>query len=422
MKPKILFISPVLQYPPHGGPALRIANTIKVLAERSDLTIACRQPMSDLGSSTFKFLQAHSREVVVPECKESPKSGLHQIVGKIVRRVTGGSMPQPIDYGQYADHIYQQLEVGGFDAVWLGYGNISYPLLKQIKDSFDIPVIADTDSVWSRFVLRGLPFAKDEEDRARILKEGSAKEAEEAWGTKLSDVTTAVSEVDAVYYRGLVDDPVKVFIFSNVVDVATYAPSPPPPNGFQSESVFLAGTFWPASPMEQAARWYINEVLPLVRQTHPNVHLYIVGKNSDAVLADINDEHITITGRVESVLPYLCNAKAAIVPLWFESGTRFKILEAGACGIPVVSTTLGAEGIPVCDGQNILLGDTPETFAHGIVRLLEQPDLAKSIASSLRNLVANAYALPKLREEAGNILRYLTSRRAVTTSAHRDQA
>src|SRR4029077_17781489 len=136
--------------------------------------------------------------------------------------------------------------------------------------------------------------------------------------------------------------------------------------------VYLAGTFWPGSPMEDAARWVIENILPIVRQQIPNLHLYIVGADSDKTVPDISDPKITITGKLPSVLPYLSHADVSLVPLRFESGTRFKILEAGACGIPVVSTTLGAEGIAVEHGRDILLADEPEAFASSIIRLIKE--------------------------------------------------
>jgi glycosyltransferase involved in cell wall biosynthesis len=110
---------------------------------------------------------------------------------------------------------------------------------------------------------------------------------------------------------------------------------------------------------------------------------------------------------VDSVLPYLCHADVALVPLHFESGTRFKILEAGACGVPQVSTTLGAEGIPVVDGRDILIADRPEAFAGAILRLLEDKPLAARLAESCERLVREQFSVPRLGRDAKSILAYL---------------
>jgi len=296
------------------------------------------------------------------------------------------------------------------DVIWLGYGNISYPLLRYLKEHSDYKVVLDTDSVWSRFVLRELPFAKDEKERQRIEKEGREKEEEEKWGTQLADVTTAVSEIDADYYRSLSKYPQQVHIFSNVIDPEDYQKVPPPAGGIKRPCIYLAGTFFGThSPMEDGARWVMREVLPLVHQQLPRVHFYIIGNGSDQALSDIDDPRITITGQLTSVLSYLCYADVAIVPLRYESGTRFKILEAGVCGIPVVSTSLGAEGIPVTHGKAILIADEPELFAHSIVRLIGNRDFAAGMAEYLRKLVLEKYSVKALVQEGQLILEYLLS-------------
>lgn len=114
---------------------------------------------------------------------------------------------------------------------------------------------------------------------------------------------------------------------------------------------------------------------------------------------------MVVKGRVDSVMPYLGNADVALVPLKFESGTRFKILEAGACGVPIVSTTLGAEGIPVVDGVHLLLADDAESFADAVVRVISDQRLAASLAANCSELVRENYGLDALRREAVLILR-----------------
>jgi glycosyltransferase involved in cell wall biosynthesis len=293
------------------------------------------------------------------------------------------------------------------DLIWLGFGNISYPILKFIKESSNYKVVLDTDSIWSQFILRELPLVTNKKERQKIEDRGRKKEEEERWGTQLADVTTAVSKIDADYYIGLAKDKEKVHIFSNVIDVESYQNIPSPATNFKNPCIYLAGTFWSRSPMEDAARWVIKEVLPLVRSKIPDIHFYIVGSNSDRILSDIDDPGITITGKVPSVLPYLCYANVALVPLRFESGTRFKILEAGACGIPVVSTTLGAEGIPVTHEKDILIANEPSGFSNSIIKLVREPDLAKEMAEKLKTLVQEKYSVASLTQEGDSILKSL---------------
>lgn len=163
--------------------------------------------------------------------------------------------------------------------------------------------------------------------------------------------------------------------------------------------------------MEDAARWTINQIMPVVWARLPELHLYIIGAGSDTVLQDISHPKITITGQIVSVLPYLCYANVALVPLRFESGTRFKILEAGACGIPVVSTTLGAEGLNVTHGQDILIADDEQSFADMICRLIASPDQAAAMAQALKKLILSKYSVEALAQQAQGILDHLENRR-----------
>jgi glycosyltransferase involved in cell wall biosynthesis len=97
----------------------------------------------------------------------------------------------------------------------------------------------------------------------------------------------------------------------------------------------------------------------------------------------------------------------ALVPLKYESGTRFKILEAGACSVPLVSTTLGAEGIPVIDGEHILIADDASGFASAILRLLEDKELANMLAANCNRLVCKQFSVDALAKDASRILEYL---------------
>ncbi len=406
-KPKILFTTPVLRHPAVGGPYLRIENTIKALSRLSDLTIYCR---TSITQSEIDYYRSFCRNFY---CASSPgrteqmmnrlKKLFNFLAIKVIKQEFFYDKPDYKDFLRLADTLRP-------DIIWMGYGNISYPLLKYIKQNSNYKVVCDTDSVWSRFILRGLPFAQNETDKKRIEKEGIEKENEEHWGTQQADITTAVSEVDAEYYRRYAKNPEQIQIFSNVIDLNTYTIIPPPPTEYHKPCIYLAGTFWPSSPMELAARWIISDVLPLIKSKKEDVHFYIIGKGSDSVLSDIGDPNITITGQLESVLPYLCHADVAIVPLKFESGTRFKILEAGACNIPVVSTTLGAEGIPVTHGLNILIADDPEKFAREIITLISDPEFSRMIGIRLHSLIEEKYDISTLVLEGKTIINHILER------------
>jgi glycosyltransferase involved in cell wall biosynthesis len=305
-----------------------------------------------------------------------------------------------------AEAIVRSARAMDADVIWFGYGNISFDVISRVKEKApDIPVVCDTDSVWSRFVLRELPLETDPARREQIEKEGKQKEAEERAWVDLCEVTTAVSEVDAQYYRSIAEDPDRIALFPNVVDLDNYRGEVAKPDELRSPSIFLAGSFGaPSSPMNRAATWFIQEVLPLVTAQAPEALLYLIGRRSEEVTAAQRHPHVRVLGQVPSVVPYLRHSDVSVVPLSYESGTRFKILEAGAASIPIVSTTLGAEGLPVADGKSALLADSPEGFAGAVVRVLTDRSLAQRLATGLERLVEANFSVDALSTRAREIV------------------
>lgn len=314
-----------------------------------------------------------------------------------------------MDVRRDAGFLLEMVDRLGIDVVWFGYGNISFPVIKAIRAARpQLKLVCDTDSVWSRFILRELPYTDSSRRRAAIERRGRQKEAEERAWVRLCDVTTAVSEIDAEYYRSISSEPERIRLFSNVIDLASYQDIPPPPAELKRPCMFLAGTFGHHnSPMDTAARWVLEKVLPLVQTQVPDVHFYIVGRGSDRTLGHAAGPSVTVMGKLPSVLPYLCHADVSLVPLKFESGTRFKILEAAACGVPIVSTVLGAEGLPVIDRQHLMIADGADEFAGAIIEIITNRSMAQGLAANSRELVRRGYSVDHLEEEARRILEHL---------------
>jgi glycosyltransferase involved in cell wall biosynthesis len=402
---RILFTTPILEHPPAGGPQLRIENSIKALSRECDLYIVSCAPRVSVGESGEALYRSLSKQFYYAPGARTPNRYVRKLKKVLLRR------PATSETESNAQFILGLVDRLHIDAVWFGYGNISFPLIERIKEAGPaLKVVCDTDSVWSRYVLRELPYQADPTKRAEIEQEGRAKEAEERAWVDLCDITTAVSEVDADYYRGIARDPDRIQVFSNAIDVHQYEITPPAPADVRHPSMYLAGSFVPdGSPMEIACRWVLDEVLPKVKERLPDIRFYIVGRGSEVAFANIDDPAVLVKGKLPSVLPYLCHVDVALVPLKFESGTRFKILEAGACGIPLVSTVLGAEGIPVVDGKHILLADDPVPFAEAIVRIINDRAFATQLAHNCRELVREGYSVESLRREAAHILELLSA-------------
>jgi glycosyltransferase involved in cell wall biosynthesis len=149
-------------------------------------------------------------------------------------------------------------------------------------------------------------------------------------------------------------------------------------------------------PNVDAVLWFAREVLPLVTRQAPDVRVQIVGMNPHPRLDELRGRpDVEITGAVADTRSYIHASAAYVIPMRIGGGTRFKALEAMACGVAIVSTRLGVEGIPVRDGEELLLADEPEAFARQVLRLLEDlrsgGDLRRRIGRAARVFVEQHY-------------------------------
>jgi len=147
---------------------------------------------------------------------------------------------------------------------------------------------------------------------------------------------------------------------------------------------FLGSMDW--MPNIDAVRWFADAILPAIRRQIPDAEFHIIGRSPTASVRRLADEHegIVVTGTVADVQPLLQACTLMVVPLLAGGGTRIKILEAMAMGVPVVSTRIGAEGLPFVDDNDILLADQADEFAAAVVRLLREPDSAARLATAAR--------------------------------------
>jgi len=133
-------------------------------------------------------------------------------------------------------------------------------------------------------------------------------------------------------------------------------------------------------------------MLPLIRREEPDASLSIVGRTPTPAVAALARQHgITVTGRVEDVRPFVRDAAVYVVPLRIGGGTRLKIFEAMSMGKAVVSTTVGAEGLPVTPGQNIVIADEPARFAQAVVHMIRDSEARRKIEAEARRIVVDRY-------------------------------
>jgi glycosyltransferase involved in cell wall biosynthesis len=148
-------------------------------------------------------------------------------------------------------------------------------------------------------------------------------------------------------------------------------------------------------PNTDAVLYFVQEILPLVRRKRPDFELLLLGKDAPPELIALNDDPdsgVQVAGLVPDTRPYLQGSAMFVCPLRSGSGTRFKLMESLACGCPVVSTTIGAEGLNAVDGEHMLLRDDPQAFAEGILSLLDNPARGTAMGQAGRRWVVARHA------------------------------
>jgi glycosyltransferase involved in cell wall biosynthesis len=159
---------------------------------------------------------------------------------------------------------------------------------------------------------------------------------------------------------------------------------------------FLGGLHWP--PNADGIVWFAREVWPKVLSQVPEARLTIIGKDPPRALLDSDEAipNLDVTGYVDDPAPYLAETAVFIVPLHAAGGMRVKIIDAWSWGLPVVSTSIGAEGVQYRHDENLLIADDADTFADAVLRLLHNPELGESLAKAGRNTVETQYDWRKI--------------------------
>lgn len=204
-----------------------------------------------------------------------------------------------------------------------------------------------------------------------------------------SDHVLAVSATDRDFFAHYVD-PAKISVIPTGVDLEYFSPAP----GDEQENaiVFTGSMDWNAN--EDGVGYFVRDILPRIRRDVPDATFWVVGRNPSARLKalDSQQDGVRITGTVDDIRPYLNRGSVYVVPLRVGSGTRLKIFEAMAAGKAIVSTTIGAEGLPVTDEENIVLADDPDRFADRVVSLLRDRARRRTLGNAARQLVEERYS------------------------------
>jgi glycosyltransferase involved in cell wall biosynthesis len=182
-----------------------------------------------------------------------------------------------------------------------------------------------------------------------------------------------------------------VTVVPSGIDVEYLQEHPPVPK----EPIVLLTGFMDDPANEDGVEWFYHHVWPQLRERHPEVKFYIVGSSPSPRVRRLanKDKRIIVTGAVKDLRPYRNRARVFVSPVRLGSGMRLKVLEAMAAGLPVVSTSLGMEGIDAQTGVNCLVADTPELFTRSVEWLLTDRNLSARMSRNARELVEREYTL-----------------------------
>ena len=231
-------------------------------------------------------------------------------------------------------------------------------------------------AIWTRRAQVARSFAL----RAYLTEQSRRMQAFERQECRRFDHVIAVSELDRDTFR----DTYAVSQVSSIptgVDVDFFRPSSSAAIA-PRELVFVGSMDW--MPNVDAVAWFVTDILPLVRRHVPDASLSIVGRDPARTVRELAARvpGVTVTGTVPDVRPYLERCAVVVVPLRVGGGTRLKIFEAMAMEKAVVSTHIGAEGLPIANGNELLLADDPRAFAGAVVSLLQDRAMARRLGEA----------------------------------------
>ena len=349
----------------HGGGALRTASIIEYLRRRYEVELIVfaeeGKPAPEHATAVIT-LPRHSRTFPARATRNLRRWLLNQ--PPLMDRFAGVGE-------QVAGALRGRYEIAVAEHFWCA------PYVDVLK-AFSRRVVLDLHNVESVWL-----------ERAAAVENGLARAAAERWAERCRrlehellprfDVVLVPSEADA---RAV---PRETVVYPNAIPRAAV------PDVQPGESVVFSGNL-EYHPNLAAVRYFAREIWPLLTRCRPGLAWRVVGRNeTQARRITAGIPGVRVTGPVGDAISAIAESRVAVVPLLSGSGTRFKIIEAWCAGVPVVSTTIGAEGLPARDGEHLILADDAEGFARAVCRLFDDSGLARTIRESARVLFESEF-------------------------------
>jgi polysaccharide biosynthesis protein PslH len=373
----VLVVSAHLPFPPRWGFGTRVYQLMRQIASRHDATLLCYADPADENVAILR------REFAVEAVDRERES----VVGKRLTQLRSLASSLPYDcYTTHSGAMQQAIDrlfaERSFDVVQL-----ESTLLRPFRLPLGTTVVLDEHNVDYEVYAR----MHDNERQAlrRWYYRSQARRFERYERRSWQEVAACVmtSEREAEIVRRHAPDTL-VAAVPNGVDVDYFQPAGEP---VEPRSLVFNGVL-DYRPNIDAVNFLVDEVLPLLRKRWPDVRLTVVGRGSPADVESLRRRGVDATGEVPDVRPYLHRAAVVVVPIRMGSGTRLKVVEGLALGKAMVSTTVGHEGVEVCDEEHLLIGDDAESFAAQVGRLFDDPALGERLGRAGRELMERDYS------------------------------
>jgi len=392
---RILYFSPRQCWPRDTGAKLRDYYLASQLATRCPVTYLGLRDPSEASSE--------------PPAAESGFAGYHAVErestytpSKLLRGLIG---PTPLTVLNYSSArvsriLAEILAAGSFDAVQMEGVHLS-AYLPVMRAAASRPVIlSDWHNIESEILHRYSQVNPSPLRRAYAWRTANLLERAETQLLAACDVHTVTSEREHVRLQTR-NPAAEIHVIPNGVDVQYFGGQEIDPGLSRTNLLFSGSMDYSAN--VDAVVWFVNDIWPELSRQHPALSFAIVGRDPKPEVRALAAERVSVTGTVPDVRPYYSGALAAVVPLRFGSGTRLKILEAMAAGIPVISTKLGAEGLDLEDGTHLLVANSASEMTAAVSRLAASPELWMLLSQSGRNVVTRLYDWRALTENLYSI-------------------
>jgi glycosyltransferase involved in cell wall biosynthesis len=369
---KILWICPFFLHPTDRGAQIRTLGTLKQLHKRHQIHFAAlNNPLNLEGPQ--RSLEYSSRHLAVEHSAPCRKS--LAIIPQLANSVLS---PVPLAVSRYYSvQLKRQIDAliatERYDSIVCDF-LAAAPNVPDLASSVLFQHNVET-TIWQRHAAQAESLPR----KYFFQLQAAKMEAYERKICRAAKHVIAVSEIDASRMKQMFQIDAVTSVPTGV-DVEYFAP--PAASAHVSDIVFCGSMDW--LPNVDAVMHFVSDILPLIRQKLPAATFTIAGRSPDAKVfkAVQGLAGVSVTGKVDDMRPYLWGSKISIVPIRIGGGTRLKIYECMAAGIPVVSTTVGAEGLSYKDGEDIVIADDPGAFASACVRLLSDDAARRAVAGN----------------------------------------